>query len=195
MTDREAREAFEAWRMERVRVAGENVPRWQTWGPGEEKIALAAWQAALATQSHAGDSAQLSPQGDQPAPPAQPAKQQSEQEKAKLDLLISGVFCMVDGKRVDPKDVSIDPPAQPAETTSFEACLGCLQPHKCAERGACRRGEAQPAELDEAAALVRRIHQLIKRGRDTDDHGLIGNLRCVLDHLSDARPSQPEGGK
>lgn len=38
-------------------------------------------------------------------------------------------------------------------------------------------------------ALVREIHQVVKRGRSTQDHGLMGNLRCILDHvLPDTNP-------
>lgn len=38
-------------------------------------------------------------------------------------------------------------------------------------------------EQAKVAELVKRIHQVIKRGADTKDHGLVGNLRCILDHL------------
>lgn len=32
---------------------------------------------------------------------------------------------------------------------------------------------------------MRQIHQAVKRGKDTEDHGLIGNLKCILDHVTD----------
>lgn len=35
---------------------------------------------------------------------------------------------------------------------------------------------------------VRWIHQKLKRGEATQDHGLKGNLRCIIDHLADDRP-------
>lgn len=48
---------------------------------------------------------------------------------------------------------------------------------------------------DEVAALlrerdalvdgIRMIHQALKRGEATKDHGPAGNLKCILDHISD----------
>lgn len=43
-------------------------------------------------------------------------------------------------------------------------------------------------ELESAAVLARDIHQCVKRGPTTEDHGLIGNLRCVLDHVAPTPP-------
>lgn len=37
--------------------------------------------------------------------------------------------------------------------------------------------------LAEATRLAREIHQALKRGERTQDHGLIGNLKCILDHV------------
>lgn len=34
-----------------------------------------------------------------------------------------------------------------------------------------------------AEGLAADIHQAIKRGADTENHGLIGNLSCILDHV------------
>ena len=39
------------------------------------------------------------------------------------------------------------------------------------------------APVPEIESLVRDIHKAVKRGEDTQDHGLIGNLRCILDHV------------
>ena len=36
---------------------------------------------------------------------------------------------------------------------------------------------------EEVEGLVRKIHQTLKRGESTQDHGLIGNLKCILDHV------------
>ena len=36
---------------------------------------------------------------------------------------------------------------------------------------------------EEVEGLVRKIHQTLKRGEGTQDHGLIGNLECILDHV------------
>ena len=36
---------------------------------------------------------------------------------------------------------------------------------------------------DEVESLVKQIHQQMKRGESTKDHGLIGNLECILDDL------------
>jgi len=48
---------------------------------------------------------------------------------------------------------------------------------------------SQQAAQPEVEQLVREIHQAVKRGEDTQDHGLIGNLRCILDHvLPDVEP-------
>jgi hypothetical protein len=38
-------------------------------------------------------------------------------------------------------------------------------------------------KVDEATRLVRDIHGVLKRGRATEDHGLIGNLKCILDSV------------
>lgn len=35
----------------------------------------------------------------------------------------------------------------------------------------------------EVTAKVREIHQALKRGGATQDHGLMGNLACILDHV------------
>lgn len=43
-------------------------------------------------------------------------------------------------------------------------------------------------EIAEISRLVRDIHQCIKRGEVTEDHGLIGNLRCILDHVAPKPP-------
>lgn len=43
----------------------------------------------------------------------------------------------------------------------------------------------------EIEGLVREIHQLVKRGEATQDHGVVGNLRCILDHLI-PDPQEPE---
>ena len=42
------------------------------------------------------------------------------------------------------------------------------------------------AALQESEADVRWIHQKLKRGEATQDHGLRGNLCCIIDHLADA---------
>ena len=42
---------------------------------------------------------------------------------------------------------------------------------------------AQPAVPDEIESLVRDIHKAVKRGEGTQDHGLLMNLRCILDHV------------
>ena len=44
--------------------------------------------------------------------------------------------------------------------------------------------DAEPTQDQEVVALVRDIHRAIKRGEGTQDHGLIGNLRCILDAVS-----------
>lgn len=61
--------------------------------------------------------------------------------------------------------------------------------------GSIEYAYTQPAEDvqrdAEVTQLVREIHQAIKRGKRTEDHGLIGNLKCILDHaLSDAAMSK-----
>ena len=43
------------------------------------------------------------------------------------------------------------------------------------------------SEEDEVEQLVCSIHCLVKRGSDTQDHGVLGNLRCILDHIVDDR--------
>lgn len=35
--------------------------------------------------------------------------------------------------------------------------------------------------LEQARPLVRQIHEYLKRGKATQDHGIIGNLKCILD--------------
>lgn len=40
-----------------------------------------------------------------------------------------------------------------------------------------------PPPETEAERLARQIHQILKRDERTQDHGLVGNLRCILDHL------------
>lgn len=56
---------------------------------------------------------------------------------------------------------------------------------RAAER--LRQQSERIAELQEAhdtAELeVRKIHQVLKRGEATQDHGLMGNLACILDHV------------
>lgn len=37
-------------------------------------------------------------------------------------------------------------------------------------------------ELADVTAKVREIHETMKRGKDTQDHGLMENLACILDH-------------
>ena len=46
------------------------------------------------------------------------------------------------------------------------------------------RIEALDRELAEADRLVREIHQALKRRERTTDHGLVGNLKCILEHVS-----------
>jgi hypothetical protein len=41
----------------------------------------------------------------------------------------------------------------------------------------------------EVESLVRQIHQAVKRGERTQDHGLIGNLTCILDHVLPSPPA------
>jgi hypothetical protein len=43
---------------------------------------------------------------------------------------------------------------------------------------------AEIERLAEATKLTREIHEMLKRGPTTQDHGLIGNLECILDHFS-----------
>jgi hypothetical protein len=51
------------------------------------------------------------------------------------------------------------------------------------------------SESAEVEQLVREIHHHLKRGAETADHGLIVNLRCILDHVADdERLSAGEGG-
>lgn len=38
-------------------------------------------------------------------------------------------------------------------------------------------------KLAEATRLAREIHEHLKRGKATQDHGLVENLRCSLDHI------------
>lgn len=63
------------------------------------------------------------------------------------------------------------------------AALGYYaQPHVWATEPLC----AEAAEvLDRATELARLIHQTLKRGPATVDHGLLGDLACVLDHVAD----------
>ena len=35
----------------------------------------------------------------------------------------------------------------------------------------------------EATRIARAIHEALKRGEATEDHGLLGNLRCILDYI------------
>jgi hypothetical protein len=48
---------------------------------------------------------------------------------------------------------------------------------------AIKRIEELQEERERVAQLARDIHQNLKRDERTPDHGLIGNLRCVLDHV------------
>jgi hypothetical protein len=41
----------------------------------------------------------------------------------------------------------------------------------------------------EVESLVRQIHQAVKRGERTQDHGLIGNLTCILGHVLPSPPA------
>ena len=57
-----------------------------------------------------------------------------------------------------------------------------------------------PTIPEEVTTLVRDIHRALKRGEKTEDHGLIGNLRCILDSVLpeppgflDESPAAPEG--
>lgn len=43
--------------------------------------------------------------------------------------------------------------------------------------------------MGEAHRLSTEIHRHLKRGERTQDHGLIGNLKCILDHV--CRDSDP----
>jgi hypothetical protein len=47
-------------------------------------------------------------------------------------------------------------------------------------------------KLAEATKLTREIHEMLKRGPTTQDHGLIGNLECILDHFSPDIDPMPE---
>jgi len=49
------------------------------------------------------------------------------------------------------------------------------------------RRDAEQVERD-----VRWIHQKLKRGEATQDHGLAGNLACIIDHLADAAAPEPQ---
>ena len=60
---------------------------------------------------------------------------------------------------------------------------------KCCDKTVAVRCPGYPHDAPPAApapeieSLVRDIHKAVKRGEDTRDHGLIGNLRCILDHV------------
>ena len=60
---------------------------------------------------------------------------------------------------------------------------------KCCDKTVAVRCPGYPHDAPPAApapeieSLVRDIHKAVKRGEDTQDHGLIGNLRCILDHV------------
>jgi hypothetical protein len=43
--------------------------------------------------------------------------------------------------------------------------------------------QSEPGQWEKIETLVRQIHEATKRGERTQDHGLIGNLRCILDHV------------
>lgn len=91
-------------------------------------------------------------------------------------------------------------PCQNAASMGEHACKNraqCWEP--CGELG----HSAEHARVSSRSGvggvepLVRQIHKLVKRGEATDDHGLIGNLHCILDHLLpdppnflDAAPTQ-----
>lgn len=57
-----------------------------------------------------------------------------------------------------------------------------------------RVGEME-RELEDAQQSAKFIHQFLKRGEATTDHGLLGNLGCVIDHLVDAALTPDAGGK
>lgn len=50
--------------------------------------------------------------------------------------------------------------------------------------------EDHTSQWAEAEKLARQIHQALKQRERNIDHGLVGNLRCILDHVS--RPYDPE---
>lgn len=59
--------------------------------------------------------------------------------------------------------------------------------------------EERKGRVTEVKRLVNLIHKAVKRGEDTEDHGVIGNLRCILDHVlpdppdfMDSQPPTPE---
>lgn len=45
---------------------------------------------------------------------------------------------------------------------------------------------------EKVIALVREIHGVLKRGEATEDHGLIGNLRCILDSVLSIKHPMPD---
>lgn len=45
----------------------------------------------------------------------------------------------------------------------------------------CDRAERQEDGLADVTTRVREIHEVLKRGKATQDHGLTGNLACILD--------------
>ena len=48
-----------------------------------------------------------------------------------------------------------------------------------------KKYESLEAKLDKVTKKVQQVHQLLKRGDRTEDHGLIGNLDCIIDHLTE----------
>jgi hypothetical protein len=48
-----------------------------------------------------------------------------------------------------------------------------------------RQRDAANARADAAETGIRTIHQKLKRGENTQDHGAAGNFDCIIDHLND----------
>lgn len=64
---------------------------------------------------------------------------------------------------------------------TFQGDKRALHCELCALRGEVKRLEA---ELKVATEGVADIHRRLKRGDATRDHGLAGNLGCIIDHLA-----------
>ena len=82
--------------------------------------------------------------------------------------------------------------------TSLELRLKALWRSLRVVRGTTALGEnireaeetiaAMRVEREAAERLARAIHQQVKRGKRTEDHGLLGNLACILDHVTSEPP-------
>lgn len=42
-----------------------------------------------------------------------------------------------------------------------------------------------------ATETTRKIHEALKRGQSTEDHGLLGNLACIYDHILSLDDPEP----